>query len=69
MGIIFGGNVIPTDPDQTGVKPRIYKTEGVPTDTTIGFDGIPPNGTLATNVLTSFVYERQLAVWTRIDTL
>lgn len=69
MAVITGGRVIPTDPDQVGVRPRIYNSEGVPTDTNIGFDGTPANGTLAVNVATGFVYERQLAVWTRVDTL
>jgi hypothetical protein len=41
----------------------------VPTDTTIGYDGTPTNGTLAENVVTGFVYERQAGVWVRIDTL
>lgn len=69
MAIIFGGKVIPFDPEQAGVKPRIYNCEGVPTDTTIGFDGTPTNGTLAQNVLTGFVYERQGGSWVRVDTL
>lgn len=69
MAVINGGKVIPTDPDQVGVKPRIYHTEGVPTDTNIGFDGTPTNGTLADNVLTGFLYERQAGAWVRIDTL
>lgn len=70
MAVISGGKVIGgNNPGQSGVKNRVYRAEGVPTDSNIGFDGTPPNGTLAENVLTGFVYERQLAVWTRIDTV
>lgn len=69
MAMIAGGKVINTSTKIEGSKERIYKTNGVPTDTNLGFDGTPPNGTLAEDVLTGFIYERQLAVWTRIDTL
>lgn len=70
MAVITGGKVIGgNNPAQAGVKNRVYRAEAVPTDTNIGYDGTPPNGTLAENVLTGFLYERQAGVWTRIDTL
>ena len=69
MPVIFGGKVIAGQTTNPGLKNRIYKSEGVPTDTTIGFDGTPTNGTLAENVVTGFLYERQAAVWVRVDTL
>ena len=65
-----GGQVMP------GSKPRIGMCDAVPTDDLVG--GIttgagvryrtPVNGELAENVATGYVYERQTAVWTRIDT-
>jgi hypothetical protein len=69
MGVITGGRVSLPGVVTPGVKNRVYRAEAVPTDTNIGYDGTPPNGTLAENVLTGFVYERQAAVWVRIDTL
>jgi hypothetical protein len=70
MGVITGGRVISTGTTTIpGSRPRIYFAEAVPTDTNIGYEGTPANGTLAANVLTGFVYERQAAVWVRIDTL
>lgn len=66
MGIITGGRIIEPG-TQVGTANRLYKTEGVPTDTTIGITAA--NGMLAENVLTGFVYERQAGVWVRIDTL
>ncbi|MBM7788859.1 hypothetical protein [Tenggerimyces flavus] len=69
MTVITGGKVIGgNNPGQALVKNRVYRAEGVPTDTNIGFEGTPPDLTLAENVLTGFVYERRTAVWTRIDT-
>lgn len=67
MGIIFGGQVIAPSTLNAGIKSRIYRVEGVPTDTNIGVTAT--NGMLAENVLTNFVYERQAGVWVRIDTL
>jgi hypothetical protein len=67
MAVIFGGKVIDPQTTNPGTKPRIYKTEGVPTDATIGVTAA--NGMLATNVQTGFVYERQAGAWVRIDTL
>lgn len=70
MAVITGGSVIGgNNPAQAGVKNRVYRATAIPTDTNIGFDGTPPDGTLAENVTTGFVYERQLGVWTRIDTV
>lgn len=67
MPVIFGGRVIEPQTTNPGIKNRIYKTEGVPTDATIGVTAA--NGQLAENVLTGFVYERQAGVWVRVDTL
>lgn len=67
MSVIFGGKVIEPQTTNPGTKPRVYYTEGVPTDATIGVAAA--NGMLASNVATGFVYERQAAVWVRIDTL
>ena len=67
MPVIFGGKVIEPQTTNPGLKNRIYKTEGVPTDATIGVAAV--NGMLAENVVTGFLYERQVAVWVRIDTL
>lgn len=67
MPVIFGGKVIEPSTLNAGIKNRIYKTEGVPTDATIGVTAA--NGQLAENVLTGFLYERQAAVWVRVDTL
>jgi hypothetical protein len=67
MGIIFGGKVIEPSTNNPGIKPRIYWTEGVPTDATIG--AVAANGQLAVNVATGFVYERAAGVWTRVDTI
>jgi hypothetical protein len=69
MAVITGGKVITGSGANAGVKNRIYRADAVPTDANIGYDGTPPNGTLAENVATGFVYERQAAVWVRIDTL
>lgn len=68
MPIITGGKVIEPQTANPGVKPRIYWTEGIPTDTTIGVTAA--NGMLAGNVVTGFIYERTGPVtWVRIDTL
>lgn len=67
MPVIFGGKVIEAQTTNPGLKNRVYHTEGVPTDATIGVTAA--NGQLAENVLTGFLYERQAGVWTRIDTL
>lgn len=67
MGIVTGGNVIAATTTNTGIKTRVYRTEGVPTDTAIGVTAA--NGLLAENVLTGFFYERQAGIWVRIDTI
>lgn len=67
MAVISGGRVIEPSTLNPGLKNRIYKAEGVPTDANIGVTAA--NGMLAENVLTGFVYERQAGVWVRIDTL
>lgn len=70
MAVITGGQVIgPPAAGNTnqGVRNRIYKTNGVPTDATIGVTAA--NGMLAEDVVTTFLYERAAGVWTRIDTL
>lgn len=67
MPVIFGGKVIEPQTTNPGLKQRLYRTEGVPTDATIGVTAA--NAMLAENVLTGFVYERQAGVWVRIDTL
>jgi hypothetical protein len=71
MAVISGGKVITATPAVTisPAKARVYHVDGVPTDANIGYDGTPPNGTLADNTITGFMYERQAAVWVRIDTL
>ena len=67
MAVITGGNVIPPQTTNTGVRDRIYYTVAVPTDTTIGVTAA--NGMLAMNTATGFLYERQAGVWVRVDTL
>ena len=67
MAVISGGKVIEAGTTNAGVKNRIYRTEGVPTDATIGVAAA--NGQLAENVQTGNLYERQAGVWVRIDTL
>lgn len=69
MGVVTGGKVIAPQTTNPGLKNRIYKAEAVPTDANIGYDGTPPNGALAENVVTGFVYERQAGVWVRVDTV
>lgn len=71
MAVITGGKVIAQTTATTtpGTKQRIYNAVAVPTDSNIGFDGVPPNATLAQNVTTGFVYERQAGAWVRVDTL
>jgi hypothetical protein len=65
--ILTGGKVIEPSTGAVGVKARIYWTEGVPTDATIGVTAA--NGQIAVNVANGNIYERQAAVWVRIDTL
>ena len=67
MAVIFGGKVIEPQTTNPGLKNRVYHTEGVPTDATIGVTAA--NAMLAENVLTGFMYERQAGAWVRIDTL
>jgi hypothetical protein len=67
MPVITGGKVIEPQTTNPGLKQRVYKTDGVPTDATIGVAAA--NGMLAENLATGFVYERAAGVWTRIDTL
>jgi len=70
MPVIYGGKVIEPGSNATanpGLRNRIYKTEGVPTDATIGVTAA--NAMLAENVVTGFLYERQAGVWVRVDTL
>jgi hypothetical protein len=70
MGIITGGNVIGVGTAQIpGSYARCYYVEGVPTDANIGSVDAPTNGMLAENVLNGNLYERQAAVWVRVDTL
>ena len=72
MGIITGGNVIgPGGAEQTPLsKLRIYWTTALPTDATVaGTWYAAANGDIAINVTNGNVYERQMAVWTRIDTI
>jgi hypothetical protein len=70
MAVISGGKVIGgANPAQAGVKARVYRSNAVPTDSTIGYDGTPPNGTLAENTATGFLYERQGGAWVRVDTV
>lgn len=67
MAVITGGTVIAPSTLNAGVKTRIYRTNGVPTDTTIGVTAA--NAMLAEDVATGNLYERQAGVWVRIDTL
>lgn len=67
MPIVTGGNVIAPSTLNSGVRGRIYRTEGVPTDATIGFAAA--NGQIAENVQNGNLYERQAGLWVRIDTL
>lgn len=67
MAVITGGNIVAPSTLNPGLKNRVYKTTGVPTDATIGVTAA--NGMLAEDVATGFLYERQAAVWVRVDTL
>lgn len=67
MAVITGGQIIAPSTLNAGVKNRLYRTTGVPTDTTVGVTA--SNGMLAEDVNTGNVYERQAGVWVRIDTL
>jgi hypothetical protein len=68
MPVITGGRVIEPQTTNPGLRNRIYKTDGVPTDANIG--GLTAaNGMLAENIVTGFLYERAAGVWTRVDTL
>lgn len=67
MAVITGGKVIEPQTTNPGLGNRIYRADGVPTDSNIGVTAA--NGMLAENVATGFVYERQAGVWVRIDTL
>lgn len=67
MPIITGGVIIPPSTTNLGVKGRIYRTNGVPTDTTIGMAA--SNGLIAEDVTNGNIYERQAGAWVRIDTL
>jgi hypothetical protein len=64
----LGGNVIKGGTVMPGSKPRVTMVEAVPTDANVGGGySTPANGELAENVVTGYVYERQVGVWTRID--
>jgi hypothetical protein len=68
MAIITGGTIISSvNNPNVGVRGRIYRVTGVPTDTTIGVTAA--NGMIAENLTTNDLYERQAGVWVRIDTL
>lgn len=67
MAVISGGVIIAPQTTNSGVKNRVYPTNGVPTDATIGVTAA--NAMLAQDVTTGNVYERQAGVWVRIDTL
>lgn len=69
MAIISGGTVSGPGVRIEGTVPTVYRTNGVPTDVTISSAFTPANGDIAVNVLTGNVYERQAAVWVRVDTL
>lgn len=75
MGIITSGNIIQGGAIP-GSKARVTYVEGVPTDAKVGGSSgaggaarTPVNGELSVDVLNGNVYERQAAVWVRIDTL
>lgn len=67
MPVISGGRVIEPSTANPGLKNRVYSTNGVPTDATIGVTAA--NGMLAQDVTTGNVYERQAGLWVRVDTL
>jgi hypothetical protein len=70
MAVITGGQIIAppgTGNVNPGLKNRIYKTTGVPTDAAIGVTAA--NAMLAEDVATGNVYERQAGAWVRVDTL
>ncbi len=67
MPVITGGRIIEPQTTNPGIKQRVYKTDGVPTDASIGVAAA--NGMLAENLATGFLYERAIGVWTRIDTV
>jgi hypothetical protein len=67
---ITGGNVIKGGTVIAGAKDRVYKVNGAATDANVGGGYFTPaNGTLAEDLNTGQVYERQAGVWTRIDTI
>jgi hypothetical protein len=70
MPVITGGRVIEPQTTNPGLKNRIYKTSGAPSDALITGIGLTPaNGMLAEDIVTGNVSERAAGVWTRIDTV
>jgi len=67
MAVITGGNIIAPSTANPGIKGRVYRTAGVPTDATIGVTAA--NGMLAEDLTNGNVYERQAGVWVRVDTI
>lgn len=67
MAVITGGKVIEPQNTNPGLKNRVYKTSGVPTDAAIGVAAA--NAMLAEDVTNGNLYERQAGAWVRVDTL
>jgi len=73
MPVIVGGLIIgPPGAGNTnqGIKERIYRVSGVPSDAQLTASGITPaNGQISENILNNNLYERQAGAWVRIDTI
>lgn len=70
MGTITGGNVVHGGKVIEDSKPNVIYVEAVPTDANVGGGyWTPDNGQLACDIRNGDMYERQAAVWTRVDTL
>jgi hypothetical protein len=73
MPIISGGQIIPPSTSgvsNPGLRQTIYRTNGVPTDGTIGIPAASiVNGMIAEDLTNNNMYERRAGAWVRMDTL
>jgi hypothetical protein len=70
MAVITGGQIIPSPTSgnvNPGIRGRIYRVVGVPTDAALGVTAA--NGMVAEDLNNNNLYERQAGAWVRIDTL
>lgn len=66
MAVITGGNVIRGGKVIEGARGRQERVSGVPTDASAGTAAL---GSIAEDIVTGNLYERQAGGWVRIDTL